>query len=81
MADAINPSHYKGLFQLKDYEAINVTRHLDFCAGNYYKYLARLYQKDAPRQDFEKARWYMEDWCANHLPAEPLVVMSHGVAL
>lgn len=81
MNNPINPKHYKGLFCLEPYETIMVSRHLDFCLGNYYKYLARLYQKDAPKQDFDKARWYMEDWCANHTPKDPLITMVHGVAL
>lgn len=64
--DPINPKHYKGVFQLKDNETIAVTRQLDFCAGNYYKYLARLYKKDDPVQDFNKAKWYAKDWIAHH---------------
>ena len=65
--DAINPKHYKGIFKLKDNETIAVSRQLDFCMGNYYKYLARLYKKDDPVQDFHKARWYAGDWLSHHL--------------
>lgn len=65
--DAINPKHYRGIFKLKDNETIAVTRQLDFCLGNYYKYLARLYKKDDPVQDFHKARWYAGDWLGHHV--------------
>ena len=66
--DPINPSHYRGIFKIKDNETIAVTRQLDFDLGNYYKYLARLYKKDNPVQDFHKARWYAEDWIKAHEP-------------
>lgn len=69
--DPINPSHYKSLFELKDNECIRISRLLDFCAGNYFKYLWRLYQKDDPVQDFHKARWYAVDWIQNHYPSIP----------
>ena len=64
--DPINPNHYKGLFALRNVETIDVSRHLDFDLGNYYKYLARLYKKDDPVQDFNKAKWYANDWIDHH---------------
>lgn len=76
MGDAINPAHYRGLFASRANETIAVTRHLCFCMGNYYKYLARLYKKDNPKQDFNKARWYMEDWLAHHSPVDPVITKS-----
>lgn len=81
MADAINPAHYRGIFSLKEFETIDVTRQLCFCLGNYYKYLARLYKKDSPVQDFRKARWYMEDFCrhAEHKGPESDSMCSHVV--
>ena len=74
--DPINPKHYKSLFELKDNETIAVTRQLDFCAGNYYKYLARLYKKDDPVQDFQKARWYAKDWVQHHYERD-----AHGLLI
>lgn len=79
MADAINPAHYRGLFQTTDIQCIAVTRQLDFDLGNWFKYIYRLGNKDDAKQDFNKARWYMEDWFANHLPIEPAI--THTVSL
>ena len=66
--DAINPKHYRGLFQTRDIQCIAVTRVLDFDLGCWFKYIFRLGNKDDALQDFNKARWYMEDWFAHHGP-------------
>lgn len=79
MADAINPAHYKGLFQAKDIQCIALTRQLDFDLGNWAKYIYRLGNKDNPHQDFNKARWYMEDWFAHHPPVDPS--LRHAVTV
>jgi hypothetical protein len=79
MADAINPAHYKGLFQAKDIQCIALTRQLDFDLGNWAKYIYRLGNKDNPHQDFNKARWYMEDWFAHHTPVDPS--LRHAVTV
>lgn len=71
MSDAINPSHYKGLFELKENECIRLSRTLDFDMGNYIKYIFRVGNKDAALQDFRKARWYATDWITSHFPAVP----------
>lgn len=71
MADAINPQHYRGLFKTKDIQCIALTRQLDFDLGNWAKYIYRLGHKDNPQQDFDKARWYMEDWFKTHGPVDP----------
>jgi len=76
MADAINPAHYRGLFQPKDIQCIAVTRQLDFDLGCWFKYLFRLGNKDDTKQEFDKARWYMEDWFAHHPPIDPVITKS-----
>lgn len=76
MADAINPPHYRGLFKTSDIQCIALTRQLDFDLGNWAKYIYRLGNKDDARQDFNKARWYMEDWFAHHQPIDPLITQS-----
>ena len=68
--DPINPAHYRGLFNTRDIQCIAVTRTLDFDLGCWFKYLFRLGNKDNALQDFNKARWYMEDWFAHHGPVE-----------
>lgn len=64
--DPINPSHYRGLFQTRDIQCIAMTRCLDFCLGNYVKYIYRCGNKDNPVQDFNKAKWYANDWITHH---------------
>tara|TARA_Y100001973_G_C5172840_1_gene320120 strand:- start:597 stop:869 length:273 start_codon:yes stop_codon:yes gene_type:complete len=55
-----HPSYYGG----KDntYEAINVIEawDLDFHCGNVVKYIARHKEKNNPKQDIEKAIWYLQ---------------------
>ncbi len=57
--DAINPQHYKS--HPSGVECIDITRHMDFCLGNAFKYLFRCGSKGSPLEDLKKARWYLED--------------------
>lgn len=52
-----NPSHYKS--HPSGIECIQVTEHMDFCLGNAVKYIWRAFLKDNPKEDLEKARWYI----------------------
>ena len=74
--DPINPNHYRGLFQTRDIQCIALTRCLDFDLGNWAKYIYRCGNKDNAKQDFNKARWYMEDWFAHHGPVESPIRLS-----
>lgn len=57
-ADMINnPPHYKDESGI---ECIEVTRYMQFCGGNCFKYLYRAGQKGDVIEDLEKARWYAE---------------------
>ena len=61
MKEAVNhPDHYGGKENL--YEAINVIEawDLDFHCGSVVKYIARHKKKENPRQDIEKAIWYLQ---------------------
>ena len=82
MSDPVNhPAHYGALFETKDIECIAVTRQLDFDLGNYFKYIHRLYRKGGPekaKEDFQKARWYMEDWIKTHEPCISLKYFWSG---
>ncbi len=65
-AEAVNhPSYYGG----KDntYEAINVIEawDLDFHCGSVLKYIARHKDKGNPKQDIEKAIWYLQRYLEN----------------
>lgn len=52
-----HPAHYHP----GRYEAIDVIEawDLDFCLGNAVKYIARHKLKGTPREDLEKAKWYL----------------------
>lgn len=43
-------------------EAVKITEHLSFCAGNVVKYVCRAGRKDHDKhvEDLEKARWYID---------------------
>lgn len=55
-----HPNHYGGKEDL--YEAINVIEawDLDFHCGSVIKYIARHKKKGSPKEDIEKAIWYLE---------------------
>lgn len=60
MTDPVNnPAHYCG--HSSGIECIQVTRHLSFNRGNAFKYIFRHRDKMAPKQDIQKALWYIRD--------------------
>lgn len=57
---AVNhPEHYNK--SDSGVETIKIARHLDFDCGNALKYLMRFRYKQKPREDLEKAIWYLKD--------------------
>lgn len=68
--DAINPDHYKS--HPSGIEIIELTRHMDFCLGNAFKYCARaMHKHDDPIEDYRKALWYLRDYATNSLKKQP----------
>ena len=53
-----HPKHYNS--NPSGVECITVVEHMSFNVGNAMKYLWRADHKDAPIQDLEKAKWYIE---------------------
>ena len=68
--DNVNhPSHY--VSHPSGVETINITRELEFALGNAWKYLMRFRYKGKPKEDLDKAVWYMNDYmCHRDLYAE-----------
>lgn len=68
--DNVNhPSHY--VSHPSGVETINITREFEFALGNAWKYLMRFRYKGKPKEDLEKAVWYMNDYvCHRDLYAE-----------
>jgi len=59
--DNVNhPSHY--VSHPSGVEAINITREFSFVLGNAWKYLMRFRYKGKPKEDLDKAVWYMNDY-------------------
>ena len=57
---AVNhPEHYNK--SDSGVETINIARYFDFDCGNALKYLMRFRYKQKPREDLEKAIWYLRD--------------------
>ena len=57
---AVNhPEHYNK--SESGVETIKIARYLDFDCGNALKYLMRFRYKQKPREDLEKAIWYLKD--------------------
>jgi hypothetical protein len=57
---AVNhPEHYNK--SDSGVETIKIARYLDFDCGNALKYLMRFRYKQKPREDLEKAVWYLKD--------------------
>lgn len=50
-----NPPHYKDASGI---ECIEVTRQMQFCGGNCFKYLYRAGKKGSTVEDLRKAKWY-----------------------
>lgn len=57
--DAINPAHYRK--HPSGIECIEVTRHMNFNAGNAIKYIWRYLDKGDPIENLKKAVWYLND--------------------
>lgn len=56
--DMVNhPPHYKDASGI---ECIEVTRHMQFCGGNCFKYLYRAGKKGSTVEDLKKAAWYAD---------------------
>ena len=64
---AVNhPEHYNK--SDSGVETIKIARYFDFDCGNALKYLMRFRYKQKPREDLEKAIWYLKDKYFNTLP-------------
>lgn len=62
--DNVNhPSHY--VSHPSGVETINITREFEFALGNAWKYLMRFRYKGKPKEDLEKAVWYMNDYMSH----------------
>ena len=58
VADMVNhPPHYKDASGI---ECIEVTKHMQFCGGNCFKYLYRAGKKGDLLEDLKKAMWYAD---------------------
>lgn len=61
MVDMVNhPPHYSA-HKVFSRECIEYTRHMNFTAGNAFKYLYRQGQKFNTVEDLKKALWYISD--------------------
>ncbi len=67
--DMVNhPPHYKDESGI---ECIEVTKHMQFCGGNCFKYLYRAGKKGATIEDLKKSAWYAERaWIGNEVVAD-----------
>lgn len=62
--DSVNhPSHYNT--HPSGVETIDIVREFDFALGNAWKYLMRFRYKGKPKEDLEKAVWYMNDYMSH----------------
>ena len=61
MSDMVNhPRHYTAMSTAITIEPHDLLRDFDFYLGNCFKYLFRYKNKGNPKQDLEKALWYLE---------------------
>jgi len=62
--DMVNhPEHYnKGKYETYDVIVDTLGKHeaMSYCQGNILKYIMRMWNKDKPLQDAEKAEWYLK---------------------
>jgi hypothetical protein len=67
----INPAHYKDDIECVDALRAVLTEEefLGYCRGSAIAYLWRIGRKDAPRQEAQKAMWYVS-WLAGVDPRE-----------
>lgn len=67
--DMVNhPPHYTNGPNLGKLECLDITRWMPFTLGNAFKYVWRAGLKGNAKEDFEKAKFYLDDWkqCAFH---------------
>jgi len=58
-----HPKHYnKGKYETYDVIVDTLGKHeaISYCQGNILKYIMRMWNKDKPLQDAEKAEWYLK---------------------
>ena len=68
--DRVNhPPHYKA--HPSGIECIQITEYMGFNLGNAVKYIWRADLKDAPIEDLEKARWYVDREISKRLKQIP----------
>ena len=62
--DMVNhPEHYnKGKYETYDVIVDTLGKHeaISYCQGNILKYIMRMWNKNKPLQDAEKAEWYLK---------------------
>ena len=69
MDNVNHPPHYRA--HPSGVECIEITEHMGFNLGNAIKYIWRADLKDAPVQDLEKARWYLNREITKRLKKTP----------
>jgi len=59
MSDSVkHPKHYTS--HPSGVECIEITKHMNFCLGNAFKYIWRADLKNSAIEDLRKAVWYIE---------------------
>ena len=75
---AVNhPDHYNK--SDSGVETIKIARYFDFDCGNALKYLMRFRYKQKPREDLEKAIWYLKDKCYNTALTVSVDRLNHNI--
>lgn len=75
---AVNhPDHYNK--SDSGVETIKIARYFDFDCGNALKYLMRFRYKQKPREDLEKAIWYLKDKYYNTALAVSVDRLNHNI--
>jgi len=75
---AVNhPEHYNK--SDSGVETIDIARYLDFDCGNALKYLMRFRYKQKPREDLEKAIWYLKDKYRNTASTVSVDGLNHNI--
>lgn len=79
--DNVNhPKHYMEGFAPVNIECIDITRHMDFCLGNAFKYVWRAGKKGGKKkalEDLDKALWYL-DLCSKSVKWGPREATAEG---
>lgn len=67
MTEAVNhPTHYNK--HPSGIECIEIAQYFDFCLGCAFKYFWRYQEKGAPKEDLEKAKWYLKKYKEKMMP-------------